>query len=426
MKRILSLVLALTLILSVTAAAADATAIDGKGKRHIKINKAKLNPSAEEMIENGISPTTGREIESIVMPEGAVGLPYSMHYTPVMVQISNAGGGVGDNKKGQPSTAPIGIQYADVVYEARQATGLTRFSAVFADVIPYYVGFVRSTRLTHIRLRQEWNSAYCTSGYAKKYVKPEITKYGVRNPEGAKEEDPGLLFVGDFPKVWKKYVKRLATATKPNNELFELANIMSFVYLKYYEMDPKSEQYKKYAPFNHTFKFTDEPAQSDDIAEHIEITFGAKSQTDSILEYDPETNTYLRYVPGNDGKPIPYRAQNLINPQDIKKDGEVQVTTDSREYGEQISFTNVIVQAITMKWKGNEQPDPTLTGSGNADYFMGGKHYTGVWERKNMNDRTVFYGKDGNEISLLRGKTLIILMDYDKTRGVKYEEAITK
>jgi hypothetical protein len=53
---------------------------------------------------------------------------------------------------------------------------------------------------------------------------------------------------------------------------------------------------------------------------------------------------------------------------------------------------------------------------------MCGKHYTGVWQRKDINDRTVFYGEDGNEIELQRGKTLIILMDYNnKGRSVSYE-----
>ena len=98
------------------------------------------------------------------------------------------------------------------------------------------------------------------------------------------------------------------------------------------------------------------------------------------------------------------------------------VDADVKEFGEQLGFTNVIVQQITMKWKGSERPDPVLTGSGNADYFIGGKHYEGVWKRKDFNNRTVFYGKDGNEIELMRGKTLIVLMDYkSKGRSVKYE-----
>jgi hypothetical protein len=75
-----------------------------------------------------------------------------------------------------------------------------------------------------------------------------------------------------------------------------------------------------------------------------------------------------------------------------------------------------------MNWKGSEKPDPKLTGSGVADYFMGGKHYAGVWERKDMNSRTIFYGPDGNEIKLQPGKTLVILANYnEKYVQVQYE-----
>ena len=66
--------------------------------------------------------------------------------------------------------------------------------------------------------------------------------------------------------------------------------------------------------------------------------------------------------------------------------------------------------------------DPVLTGTGNADYFMGEKHIAGVWERKDYDSRTVFYGEDGNEIELQRGRTLIILMGYNNKKSkVSYE-----
>ena len=67
-------------------------------------------------------------------------------------------------------------------------------------------------------------------------------------------------------------------------------------------------------------------------------------------------------------------------------------------------------------------PRPTLTGTGNADYFMGGKHYSGVWNRDTMQDRTVFYDENGQELAMQRGKTLIILMDSEnERRELRYE-----
>lgn len=415
MKKLLSLVLALALILSVVTAMADPTEINGSEKRNIKIHEAGLNPSADEMIEQNISPTTGRQLDQIPWEDGFVGTAVTLTYQPIMVQISNAGGGVNENSKGEPATAPINAQYADVVYEACQANSanggsLTRFTMVFSDVVPDYVGFVRSTRLTHVRLRQEWDCAFCTSGYAKADVKPEWKKMGVKNPEGATPDDPGLVYVGDFPKVWKKYVYRLAPAGDANSELFELANIVMNIV-------PKD-----HVAANHTFKFADEIPEGGDSGEIIYVAFGNKTKTDSRLEYDESTRTYIRYVPLDDGSSVPFRAQHLVNPHYIKKNDTKMVDADAKEFGDVISFSNVIVQGITMKWRGSERPDPVLTGTGIADYFMGGKHYKGVWQRKDYNSRTVFYDENGEEISLQRGKTLIILMDYNnKGRSVKYE-----
>ena len=415
MKKLLILVLVLALVLSAATAMADPTEIKGKETRKIKIHDAGLNPPAEDMIEQNISPTTGRQLDAIIVPDGYLGTAITGIYQPIMVQISNAGGGVSENSKGEPATAPINAQYADVVYEACQAnssTGgsLTRFTMVFSDVVPDYVGFVRSTRLTHVRLRQEWDCAFCTSGYAAADVKPEWKKMGVKSPEGATPDNPGLVYVGDYPKVWKKYVFRLLPAGDANSELFELANILQNIVPK----DHKAA--------NHTFKFADELPEGGDSGEVIYVEFGGKTKTDSRLEYDESTQAYIRYVPMSDGSYIPFRAQHLVNPHFVKKNGNTMIEADAKEYGEVISFTNVIVQGITMKWKGAERPDPVLTGTGNADYFMGGKHYKGVWKRKDYNSRTVFYDENGEEISLQRGKTLIILMDYNnKGRSVKYE-----
>ena len=105
-----------------------------------------------------------------------------------------------------------------------------------------------------------------------------------------------------------------------------------------------------------------------------------------------------------------------------------KIVTEGRPTHELFKFNNVIVQSVKFKWINGLRPDPQLVGTGNADYFMCGKHYAGVWERKDINSRNVFYGQDGNEIEMQRGKTLIILLDYSEKHsggkgiaGVKYE-----
>ena len=156
MKKLLSMILAFILIFSMSAALAEPTVIDGLASRNIKINEAGLNPSADEMIGQMISPTTGRKLDEIEAPEGFVGTAVTGDYQPILVQISNAGGSVNVDSKGRPTTAPVNANYADVVYEACQANSanggsLTRFSMLFSDTVPDYVGFVRSTPVPPIR-----------------------------------------------------------------------------------------------------------------------------------------------------------------------------------------------------------------------------------------------------------------------------------
>ncbi len=422
MKKLVSFILVIALLCSISVALADPTKIDGLGKRKIKIHEAGLNAPADEMIANNISPTTGRKLDEIEFPdEGFSGTAVTGVYQPIMVQISNAGGGVNVSAKtGMPLTAPINAKYADVVYEACQANAkaggsLTRFSMVFSDTVPEYVGFVRSTRLTHPRIRQEWDCAFVTSGYSNADVPAEWKALGVKSPSSKErtEKDPGLVYVQNYPKVWAKYMFHLKGISDANDHVYRLADIVNYVI-------PKD-----HVPANHTFKFTDS-LEGGDSGEIVYVTFGGGTKTDSRLEYDPDKNVYLRYVAIKGQDDALYKEQVLVNPQVKKVNTENglldMVVCDNRVFGDAITYTNVIIQGIEMKWKGSERPNPVLTGTGNADYFMGGKHFKGVWSRKDMNSRTVFYGEDGNEISLLRGRTLIVLMDYNqKGRSVKYE-----
>ena len=90
MKKLLSLILTAALLCSISAAMADPTSIDGLSDRKIKIHSAGLNPSAEEMIADMTSPTTGRRLDEIEIPDGFMGTAVTGKYQPIMVQISNA------------------------------------------------------------------------------------------------------------------------------------------------------------------------------------------------------------------------------------------------------------------------------------------------------------------------------------------------
>ena len=178
-----------------------------------------------------------------------------------------------------------------------------------------------------------------------------------------------VVYVGDAGenKPWKKYVRRLRGIKDANSEVFLLKDLLENVV-------PKD-----HVPANHTWKFTDELPTEGDTASIVYVTFGSQYDSDSRLEYDPDDNVYIRYMSVKKSVDMPYRETTLIgaeNVDDKLSDGRIarRVAYEDRVPGNTITFSNVIVQGITMKWRGGARPDPVLTGRGNADYFMGGKH----------------------------------------------------
>ena len=154
---------------------------------------------------------------------------------------------------------------------------------------------------------------------------------------------------------------------------------------------------------NHAFKFTDETPEGEKDTE-IKIKWGSSGiKYGSNLIYDADLNAYKRYMR--------YSGNKLHLWQD--KDTE-----------EAIVFSNVIVQ-FTNVWynKRNDAPVVEQVGEGNAEFFMCGKRIKGYWKRDSLEDRTIFYGPDGNEIELQRGKTLIVLFPNDDKddREVSYQ-----
>lgn len=432
MKKTLSLILALVMLIGVTSAFAEGKQIDGTSDRGITIHPAGLNE-----VDDLISPTTGRNLMEIEVPTGYLGMAVTGEYQPILVQISNADNGLGSSSSIKNyRNAPVNGIYADVVYEALQKKGggESRMTYVFSDVVPDFAGFVRSTRIQHARLRAEWDSAFVTSGwnYAVSDVPDVWKENGLPDPTGKRTiEDPGLVYVGDLStKPWGSYVFRICDRTGKkysgaNTELFNLTGLLS-------DIIPKN-----HVPANHTWKFTDDiPAGGDD-GNFVYIKFGSEYATDSRLEYDESTNSYIRYIKREKGEDMPYRTNVLVEPKVKKIQGEgknadgLGVVIQGMEAGDPITFNNVIVQQVDYNWISFTRPSPILydvdpqkglIGKGNADYFMGGKHLSGVWERKGLTDRTVFYGPDGNEIEMQRGRTLIILMPYGENgAGVSYE-----
>lgn len=381
MKKLISFILAAMMLLTAASALAD-TKIDPKEKRGI-------TPAAvtENEVEEGISPTTGLTLSTLNVPTGFTGMAATGRYLPMMVQIGNDDGGVGNR-------APWGASHVDVVYEMPlHKNGATRLTFLFNDVVPDSVGFIRSARLGHVWIREEWGAGFVYYGQQEYESTNVIREFRNLGHDYVYDD---LLFTGIVSnnKPWAKYFTERSGLIHPCHINANVAAIYSLI--------PED-----YVAPNHAFKFTDEVPEGD-AAQRVSLCWnnGEYDTTyGSMLVYDLDSNSYLRYM---------RRNKNALEP------------WADKDTGEQICFANVIVQFVNVEYKSNDAPIVRVIGKngnnytaveGNADFFMGGKHIAGYWKHDDVTSRTVYYGPDGEEISLQRGKTLIVLFPNDGQNG---------
>ena len=432
MKRLFCVIFAIVLALSSVSALAEyenATVINKTEKRNIKIHQATDNEAPL-----GYSPTTGRNLDELaaqIEGEDVLGMAITGFYYPVMVQENGICGATGIG-------APFYGSYADIYYEIpKSQTGHTRMCMIFNDYHPRYVGGSRSIRVGYLWIRQEWNAPFLFAGM--QTGSPSSTFNTDCEKEATRLKLPSS-YSSKVPIEEKVLFNGLDGGGKPwlagRYRVDSLPSSCSLVWDLIYEVTEVLGKDRKFS--NHTFKFTDALPEGGDQANTVYVMFknnkaasGDEDNPDdiyyfnSLYEYDEDENVYYRSMIRDLKEPkkntIPFTEQLAMNCETYKKD-KLQMLKCDRVMGDDITFANVIIQFVDEKWPSGECPYPIMTGQGNAEYFMGGKHLKGVWSRDTYNDRTVFYGEDGEEIELQRGRTMIIVMDYKtETREVRYE-----
>ncbi len=440
MKKLISLILTFALVLACAAAGADAASakvVDPEAKRNIKISKAGSNEAPA-----GYSPTTGRSFEEVYQEfisedsdyagENANwdGWAVSGQYYPVLVLHTGINGAV-------QYGAPFYGRTADIYYEIpKYSPGVARLLMLFNDVLPSFAGASRSLRVQYLFIRQEWNAPLFFQGTQDKDFSSKyhtdcgyfISRFKLPNSWNKVADNTRMTFNGaDGGKVHLAYKYRFQKYADQANVLWDLAAA------KREFLGDRTEALKNY---NHTLKFGEMPAEGDD-AETVYVYFNtgkvyeAKDSSEgttyinSMYSWDEAEGQYYRYMITNldnpDSNAIPFTEQRLSNttPTGPLSGGSAtsaglglkgDVTVMDEEDGA-ITFSNIIVQHIGMHWIRSDSPYPELLGTGNADYFIGGKHYSGVWNRDGYDDRTIFYGEDGSEISLKPGRTIIVMLD---------------
>ena len=355
MKKIL--IIALVVIVAFAAAACsktptpEASASPSSVAASAEIVAPSASASASASAAGNVSPTTG--------------LPGNTEYRPVQVQIDN-------ESTGRPQW---GIQSADIVYEAEIEGGATRLSAIFNDTLPEKVGPVRSSRVYFQWIQNEWDSIYLHNGGA--YNKESKYAY-------CKTADNGWDMNVNIDFQFAHVVKKMEVAGSVSESIgwdeklgYTLTNVKAAEEEYSYERTERDPLFKFDSNVDYS-KYTD--------FTKVGIPFtGSSNGGDAQVEYvyDKSTDLMTRY---NFGDPF--------------------VEADT---GDAVTVQNVIVQYVEESTihDGADHQLIGMVGSGKAEFFVGGKHLTGTWEKADRHAGTVYKLDDGSDLVLKPGNTWI-------------------
>lgn len=347
MQKKIAILMVIVLVFGISLFAVAGTLIPGTLTRKIALKKSGDNP-----VIPGESPTTGLPLSSA-----------SQGYMPILCQIDNNLGAI----------PQWGVSYADIMYELPiQGQGWTRLTALFSDQYPEEAGPVRSGRVMHADLREEWDSGLIHFGKqeaAGSNMKEILSKYGVT----AK----GLAIDGIGNK-YKDYFSRVRYHAAPHN-------VSAYVSKIHDMLVPLNYPYP-----NRPYKFTDDTNYGGTPAQQFSVIHKKNRDTSSTFTYDPSLKGYQRFI-----RPGAY--YDYLNPAEL------------------LVYSNVIIQRTKLTFNHHTMNPllPDVVGGGAADIFVAGQYIAGAWSRDSLTSRTVFYDQNGNELALQRGKSWIIVCDVD-------------
>lgn len=282
------------------------------------------------------------------------------------------------------------IGNAGVLYECMEEGSISRQMAIiegWQDMEK--IGNIRSCRRYYIYMGLEWDAIIVHFGGVF-YMEDLITRSDVDNISGTSEFGTG----GSAPGSNSFF--RSSDKSAPHNAYNSGANLTKAIDSLGYSKEHRSEYWE---PNHFTFTNASHPNTLEDYSEAKTATKIDLSDvfpvTKSYLEYDEASGTYKKWL------------HNIE-----QKDAAT---------GEQLSFTNVIVQMTNSEvLDGKDYKAFQMIDSGRSGYFFTkGKCIPITWTKTSDYAPTKYYDKAGNEIVLNTGKTYIAVAQEGTTP--KYE-----
>ena len=284
---------------------------------------------------------------------------------PIAVMVENS-----------PDSRPeSGLIYADMVYEAVDEGGVTRYVAVYSSYDAEIVGPVRSARLYYAEIARSFDPIYAFWGtYTDAYKVIEDLGLDVLTPLG--DQSGNSTIVANTSSGWRDYNR---------SNITEHTAFMSTIKLK---EDAENLGYSLeggQSPLR--FKIDAVDSDKGDIS-NININFSSDIYRVDF-EYNRENNNYLKFT------------------------GDTPHT--DYETGKQIAVNNVIVMITNIEGPIDQYGHMAIrtTGTSNigkAFFFMDGNVIEGTWERTSAFDPFKYKDSEGNIILFNRGSTWVALI----------------
>ncbi len=270
----------------------------------------------------------------------------------------------------------IGLEKADLVFEAVAEGGITRFLGVFWSDEPGRIEPVRSARAYYLDWAAGLDAIYVHWGFAKSSVAAAdipstLSRLGLRHFDG--------LFMG------QPYFSRDPDRVGPHDGIADTDAMWELAADHGWSVPPQIEPglFTEAEPL----RAQEEAATA---ATTIDLGFGGPFLSDYAVtwKHHPKTNGYLR-----------------------SQSGAPHVDGGS---GNRIQARNVAVALTSVRSAGDGTAHLLYetTGSGEAVVFQDGVAIPGTWSKPDEFSRIRFFDAEGNEIAFNRGQTWIEVLSF--------------
>ncbi len=279
-----------------------------------------------------------------------------------------------------------GLNQAAIIFEAIAEAGITRFSAIFQNSTVSAIGPIRSLRPYYL----EWDAPFdCTIVHAggSDEAIAELRRSGIRELD---ENYSYMWREQNSNRGWNNLFTSPSELLRYNTEKgWTSSNIKAFTRLTPDETEQTILE-------NSTCADNEECETI--LASNIRINFSGVPSYNTIYQYDPENNRYLRSY-ANGEEHLTYNCSADLN--------HPRTTTDCGE-PEPVAPKVVVAMFVNeRKMSDGYHEDITTIGSGSATIFQNGEVIEGTWQKTSANEQIVFRDDAGNLIKFTPGQVWI-------------------